>query len=382
MSQSVRTEILTHYGATPSEVEELLAYNNNVFVPVEFDSLPAFPLSPEPHLETWETYLIQAQQQGVFATLRSQLVQLQFPILAGLSETENYRLATRKGYLTSTMPEATGLVLQHPETLQLNLYESLAGKIPVIIAGCREDFVTLVQALLKRNEPVPIPDSMGAVMVAGYNNWERIRTYRMQWESQQIQLPTEAAWQAEFKQLIPQKQRYQDRFIILSSGGYSGVTASDMGMSEQEWLQISLTIRLEHECTHYFTRRLLGSMRNNLMDELIADYRGIVAGNSGNYRADWFMRFLGLEAYPEYRQGGRMENYRGEPPLSAGAFQVLHALVKDAAHNLEKFHRNYAKELSDVLNQGKFIVALTRLTLEELANPETQVLSDLETTWK
>jgi len=379
MSQSIRPEILARYGATPSEIEELLAYNENVFLSLELDSLPTFPLSPEPHLETWETYLSEAEREGVFATLRSQLAQLQFPILPGISETENYRLATRKGYLTAAMPEATGLVLQQPEKLQLILHESLAGKIPVLSAGCREDFITLVQALLKRNEPVPIPNSMGAVMVAGYNNWDRVRTYRTQWESQQLQLPTEAAWQAEFKQLIPQKQRYQDRFIVLSPGGYSGVTASDMGMSESEWLQMSLTIRLEHESTHYFTRRLLGSMRNNLMDELIADYCGIVAANDGNYRADWFLRFLGLKAYPEYRQGGRMENYRGEAPLSAGAFQVLQGLVKDAAENLEQLHINHADELLDTFNQGKFLIALTRLTLEELANTQSLVLSDWET---
>ncbi|MDF0556031.1 hypothetical protein [Kamptonema sp. UHCC 0994] len=377
MSLSLRTKILTSYGATPLEIEELLAYNDNVFAPLEFDSLPTFPLMPESYLTTWETYLTEAEGEGVFTTLRSQLVQLQFPILAGISETENYRLATRKGYLTATMPEATGLVLQQPETLKLILHESLAGKIPILIAGCREDFIALVQALVKRNEPVPIPNSMGAVMVAGYNNWDRVRTYRTQWESQQLQFTTETAWQAEFKQLIPQKDKYQDRFIILSPGGYSGVTASDMGMSELEWLPISLTIRLEHECTHYFTRRLLGSMRNNLMDELIADYRGIIAANNGNYRADWFLRFLGLEAYPEYRQGGRMENYRGEPPLSAGAFQVLHALVKDAAENLEQFHTNHIDKLSDTLNQGKFLIALTRLTLEELANTESSVLSHL-----
>ncbi|CBN58204.1 MULTISPECIES: DUF7005 family protein [Kamptonema] len=377
MSLSLRTDILTRYGATPLEIEELLAYNDNVFAPLEFDSLPTFPLLPESYLTAWETYLTEAEQEGVFTTLRSKLVQLQFPILAGISEIENYRLATRKGYSTVAMAEATGLVLQQPETLKLILHESLAGKIPILIAGCREDFVSLVQALIHRNEPQPIPNSMGAVMVAGYNNWDRVRTYRTQWESQQMQMITEAAWQAEFKKLIPQKDRYQDRFIVLSPGGYSGLAASDMGMSESEWLPISLTIRLEHECTHYFTRRLLGSMRNNLMDELIADYRGIIAANNGKYRADWFLQFLGLEAYPEYRQGGRMENYRGEPPLSMGAFQVLHALVKDAAENLEKFHTNHLEELSSVVNQGKFLIALTRLTLEELANTESTVLSEL-----
>ena len=46
-------------------------------------------------------------------------------------------------------------------------------------------------------------------------------------------------------------------------------------------------------------------MRNNLHDELIADYAGITAA-IGHYRAAWFLRFLGLEDYPTYRPGGRL----------------------------------------------------------------------------
>lgn len=68
-----------------------------------------------------------------------------------------------------------------------------------------------------------------------------------------------------------------------------------MNLSQAEWRRLSITIRLEHECTHYFTYRVLGSMRNNLLDELIADYQGIVSA-IGKYRADWFLRFMGLES--------------------------------------------------------------------------------------
>jgi AraC-like DNA-binding protein len=88
-----------------------------------------------------------------------------------------------------------------------------------------------------------------------------------------------------------------------------------MGLDEQEWLQLSLIIRLEHECIHYLTSRLFNLMRNNLLDELIADYGGIVAA-CGYYRADWFLRFLGLESFPDYRAGGRLENYHHAITLS------------------------------------------------------------------
>ena len=86
--------------------------------------------------------------------------------------------------------------------------------------------------------------------------------------------------------------------------------AADLGLAEAEWREMSLVIRREHECAHYFTRRLFGSMRNNLLDELIADYAGLVAA-TGRFRADWFLRFIGLEEFPRYRPGGRLDLYRG-----------------------------------------------------------------------
>ncbi|MEG3969635.1 hypothetical protein QUA00_18740 [Microcoleus sp. T2B6] len=359
--------ILVGYGATPAEITELLAYCQNPFSSTNLPELQTVPLASEPHLAAWERYYSQAQEVGVFTALRSALVQLQFPIQDKISQTDNYRAATRKGYLTEGMVEATGLELEKPEELQLIIHQTLAGKIPVIIAGCRADFITFVQALTKRNEPEPIPDSMGATIVAGFNNWERIRHYRQEWEAKLSTSPTDADWQAEFQRLKLQKHLYQDCFIILSRGKYSGISAEEIGIDKEEWLRLSLIIRLEHECCHYFTRRMFGSMRNNMLDELIADYQGIVAANGGRYRADWFLRFIGLEAFPEYRQGGRLQNYRGQPPLSDGAFKILQVLVKDAAENLEKFNSQPQGELYPPELQAKLLASFASLTLVKLA---------------
>lgn len=174
ITYETKTNILAEFGSTPAEITELLAYMQNSFIYSNssefFRKLPTFPLASETHISAWERYYLQAQKIGVFPALYSALVQLQFPIQAGISETDNYRAATRKGYLTEGMAEATGLKLAQPENLELILHQTLVGKIPVIIAGCRADFVSLVQALTKRNEPVPIPDAMGATIVAGFNN--------------------------------------------------------------------------------------------------------------------------------------------------------------------------------------------------------------------
>ena len=161
---------------------------------------------------------------------------------------------------------------------------------------------------------------------------------------------------------------YQDRFIIACTGPYSGIDAETLGVDPQWWNELSLEIRIAHEGTHYFTRRALGSMRNNLLDELIADYAGLVA-TLGRFESDWFLRFLGLEDYPRYRIGGRLDAYRGDPPLSEGAFSVLQAVVVEAAVAVEAVDHELPAEAGHEYKR-RLIRALTCLTLEELASAQ------------
>jgi hypothetical protein len=367
--QKFRASVLASYGANASQIEELLAYNHNTFdhknLILPFD----FKFVPEPHVAVWQEYAQAAKSIGTFEILKQVLVQFQFPILEGISQTNEYRAATRRGIPVDGITQATGLVLKKPEALNLIIYQSLAGAIPVLITENREDFVAIVQALTMHNEPKPVPASMGACIVSGFNNWDRIRKYRRQWEAQNPKNCSEVNWRIEFQRLLPQKQLYQDKFIIASGGYYSNVSHLDIGLEESQWRQMSLQIRLEHECTHYLTQRLFFSMRNNLLDEFIADYRGIVSA-CGHYRSDWFLRFMGLESFPNYREGGRLENYRGQPPLSDGSFKILQALVKNASQNLQQFEIKHKDKLITVNDQKLMLIALSFLTLEELASEQ------------
>lgn len=363
--QQLRSQTLAELGASSSEITELLTYNENIFHSDKCQLPETLPPAPEAYITAWQQYVIDAEKIGADEVLKQALIQLQFPILLGISETEEYRAATRQGKFENTK-SFTGLVFQEPKKLKIYIHQTLAGLIPVIIANNRQDFVSLIQAITKRNEPQPIPDSMGACIVSGYNNWNRIYQYQQQWKAKQAN-SFQADWSSEFKRLIACKELYQDRFIILSTGGYSNIPASQLGLTETEWQQLSLKIRLEHECTHYCTRRFFGSMRNNLLDELIADYRGIVAA-IGYYRADWFLHFLGLESFPNYREGGRLQNYRGEPPLSEGAFKILQALVIRVAKNLEDFDKQFFINFRTLTEDATMLLTLSKLTLEELAN--------------
>jgi hypothetical protein len=366
--RTFRMQVLANLGADPVQVEELLSYNQTFFQPTD---IVQYPLPDEPFVGVWENYAREVEQAANIGLLSKYLVQLRFPVRAGMSQNADYLAATRRGVNPDDLEAATGLLLR-PEQCQLLLHSTPAGRIPLLIAETRQDFVLLVQALAKRNEPVPIPDSMGASMVAGYNNWHRIQLLRSAFEASN----PSSSWDVEFQRIKEQKSCYQDRFIILSRGPYSGVPASDLGLQPEEWRSISLAIRREHECAHYFTRRVFGSMRNNLIDELIADYWAI-STTLNHFQADWFLRFFGLEAFPRYRVGGRLQNYRGDPALSDGAFVILQRLVKHAAENLARFDGRYATELRQSDDQPALFLALSAQTVEEIASEDgANILSE------
>jgi hypothetical protein len=361
-----RAAVLRAHGARGGEVDELLAYARDTFVVPEHASSLAAP-PDEPFVAVWERYATEAAELGAAECLRRRLVQLRFPIAAGISESTAYRAATHRGESIAILRDG-GVIFERPDELRILIHPTAAGRVPVIVAGARADFVSLVRALVHRNEPVNVPSSMGACIVAGYNNWDRVAALRAAWREENRDCD-ERRWSEELRRIAPLTELYQDRFILLSSGPYSAVPASVMGLEEGEWRKLSFTIRLEHECAHYVTRRMLGSMRNSILDEIIADYMGLVAA-AGRYKGDWFLRFMGLERFPLYRSGGRLENYRGDPALSDGGFRVLGSLVVAAAAQLECFDARRSSGGWGSVPAARTIFALAARGLEAIASPK------------
>jgi hypothetical protein len=328
--------------------DELARYLENPFDLGALGPGTELPLPDEPFVATWERWAEEARQRGAFAVLSDNLPQLRFPIRDRISATDDYRAATLRGVPPEELPGATGLELERPGLIELAIHPSPAGRIPVLLVRGRAEFVALVRALGRRNEPSPVPDSQGALMVGGFNNWARIRELRSRGQEVTGTTP---------------KELYQDRFILLSDGPYSAVPAVELGLADDEWKEISLAIRRDHECAHYFTRRLFGSMRNHAHDELIADWAGLVAA-TGRFRADWFLCFLGLEDPSRYRPGGRLDIYRGD--LSDAAFAALHEVIRSAALNLESFDA----PLETLEDRARMLTALASLRLDELASHE------------
>jgi len=349
-------------GADQPTVEELTAYCSNPFSVAALPSPPVLPLQDEAHVDDWRDYLDQPGED-LFHVLQSRLPQLNIPVRQGISKTTAYADVVRRGQAFNEADFGGRLTLEQPHLLRASVHSHPAGSLPVLTTSHRKDFETLVNALAFRCEPTPIGPSVNAHMIAGLINWDRMRRYQSYWtDRHEGSGPLD--WPNEFKRVASSESwRFLDRLIILTDSPYSGVHAAELGLDwdSAEWRERSTALRLEHEFTHYATKRLYGKMTLNVLDELIADWAGMSKA-MGHFRAAWFVRFLGLDAYPAVRPGARIHTYWGT--LSEQAAQVLGALVLRAASGLEALHEAHYS----VASRTRFLLALTQLTLELLAS--------------
>ena len=178
-----------------------------------------------------------------------------------------------------------------PQTLKLEIYDSVAGKIPIIYVRDTEDFEQLVTNIAYKGIRPENISTTGASFISGKTT----------------------------------------RFIILSAKPYSNVPASELGLPDKaEWEEKSLILRRGHECTHYFTKQTYGITNNILHDEIMADFIGIYEA-FGFYKAEWFLRFMGIIE----GSGRRFIFYTGDLPENVR--KATSKLAELCAYNLEKW---------------------------------------------
>ena len=350
-------------GATPAECDELLRYNENHFDPDGLGRVGSLPLADEAFVKTWERYAREAESVGAWPVLRRALVQLRFPVRRGMSREPAYEAATRG--LASLQDESPALELSRPDAVRIEIHDTPAGRLPVVVASRRGDFERLVQALTKRNEPAPVPASIGACMVAGYTNVGRLRTLREQWWAGHP-FPTEAGWKRELRMLLPRKALYQDRFIIASTTPYSAVPADRLGLARRD-----VGADVARNPGGARVHALLHAPRVRLDEEPAArrDHRGLCGDRACGRPVPG-------------RLGAQVSRPRVVPalPRRAGAWSTTAAirrsptgpsvsctdLVKRAVDNLESWSAT-ADDATRPDGHIGTVLALTRLTVEELA---------------
>jgi len=370
-------DVLTDFGARDSHIEEVLDYVETGFdvsgvvsagnSTADEAAITGGALLPdEPHVSDWERYVRRAENEGTARVLRDVLVQLQFPIQEGMRDNAAYRRATLNLQSVSDWnPDASSdaLPLDDPDGLTVTLHPTPAGRLPVITTGTRTDFERMLQALTRRNEPEPIRPSVGAMMVAGYRNWDRIARLKESWAHDHPD-GTAQEWSVAFRQM--DASAYSDPFVLCSSGPYSGVSGEVFGLDDEAWSQASAKVRIAHEATHYSTWRLFGSMRNALYDELMADYFGLVHA-FGAFNAERFLTLMTGRYDGKRVADGRIEQYRGG--LSDDAFAVVRDVLVAAAENVDAFDRWAAQHRPSDALRTQTLLAFARHSLVDLAAP-------------
>ena len=238
---------------------------------------PTLPLADAPELAWWHELIGPApggvhQGPALLAALQAALPQLRLPQVAAISSSALYKQAVLRGEPLS--PEALAGAgplpsWEQPQALTLWIAPHPTGAMPVLQTPSWPDFEQLVRALAHRAEPAVLADGVHAQAVSGLINWGLIQRFGRQSRA---------------------------RLIVLHQAPYGSVSAEHVpgGLSDAAWLTASTTLRLEHELTHLATKRVLGEMRLNLLDELVADAMGMVAA-LGRFDAALFGRCLGVD---------------------------------------------------------------------------------------
>lgn len=287
------------------------------------------PLADAPELAWWRGLLEQAPPAGpgglwLLDALQAALPQLLLPQVSGISGSEIYKKAVLRGEpLSAAERDAAGPPppWEQPEALRLWIAAHPCGATPVLHTPSWSDFERLVRALAHRAEPAPIANGVHAQAVSGLIHWGLIDQFGRQSRAQ---------------------------LIVLHEAPYGSVEAEHVpgDLDAAAWLAASTTLRLEHELTHLATKRLLGEMRLNLLDELIADCMGMVAA-LGCFDAALFGRCLGVDV-----DNGRWLSYTRELSASEACAAVQLVMTR-------------ARELQDRLGEQPWLLrsdlAMTRL---------------------
>ncbi len=340
--------------------QELQQYFRGFATPVV--SLPDLPLPEDPHVGRWREYLKMSRDRGIFATLQEKLPQLCIPQHPGVSKSAAYAAVMRRGVPFSTTNFDGRLVLKRPDLLTLEIHSHFAGALPVLGTTHREDFVRLVNAIGNRCEPVAIPEGVHAKCIGGITNWDRVNLLYDLWKKGLVFRASGEHWGTALQRVAREEpETIRDRVVLLHQAPYGSVCYRDVpGMSDvATWLAASTKLRIEHEFTHYATKRILGLMRSNMLDELIADCMGFTA-SLGAFSSTLFRCCMGIDNKACIPQGARAWEYlQGLSP--AEAVTVVEITLK-ATENLQR-----ALTMRPYPTGPGLLLGLAALTLPQMA---------------
>ena len=300
---------------------------------------PALPLPPDAIELWWRRWLLATAKDNQWQALRAELPQLLVTPqpLARLSD--RYQRLVLRGESPQPKDLEVAPRLRDPKGFSITIANHACGAVPVLNVSHHDDFVLIMRCLAHRCEHVPVQGTVHAQAVAGLIHWGLIRE-------------------------IGAKKRCE--ILILHRAPYSSLCATSVpgSPSLDQWIKQSQIWRLEHELTHIACRKLVGEMRINLFDELIADAIGMKTA-LGHFHADLFRQGLGLNVDGTLQDDARAHTYIQE--LDAKYHVTACQMVLARANELEKLLKTKQLPYDSI----KLLKALTKSTLDQPLTPMT-----------
>lgn len=309
---------------TESDPQSLESYLQRRFDPVLEGEVP--PVPDEAHVGWWREH--HQARGGSASSLVEALAQFQIPIAEHASTSEAYARAIRGGQAIMD-PQAAEAIFAAPGAVEWRVVDHAAGGLPVAQFGDRRDFERAFRALGNRCEPVPVGPNVHALYVGGLPNPVRLRAAQSDFLAEGRGTD---AWPEEMRRRrAADATAFHDRLILLHPAPYAGLSASRVGLGEDEWLEASMGLRLEHEFTHHATHRLLGGYRLHVHDEVLADLMGFTAA-LGRFEASLFLEGLGI-GKDGARADARVLTYTAD--LDPNRLPELIDLLRSVANSVE-----------------------------------------------
>lgn len=274
---------------------------------------PALPLPLDRRESWWDQWMDQTPVEQRWLKLHDHLPQLWIQPGRDTRRSERYRRLVLQGKPPNPADRDCAPSLADPNGVKMFLARQPWGAVPVLSFDNHEDFKLALRCLAFRCEDVNLPTTVHSQAISGLPHWGLIRE-------------------------IDSKCRCQ--MLLLHRAPYSSIPAELVpGQPEAAtWIAQSQQWRLAHELTHLACLRLVGEMRINLFDELLADAIGMLAG-LGLFSSELFRQGLGLN-----KDATLMDNARAKVYVST---------LKPEHHRqacLAVLER--AKELERLLNDG------------------------------
>ena len=279
---------------------------------------PNLPLKDDEFNKWWKEWIKASGDNQDWERLRRDLPQLYVIPNVGARLCTQYKQLVLQG-ANPTSSQIEGGV-KKPLGFSIFLESHWCGSIPVIRVKRKDEFDTLLQCFVHRCEPIEIQESVHSQAVSGLIHWGLIGTFG---------------------------KSARCKILILHDSPYSSVsyTAIPGISSEEEWIHCSHLWRLEHELTHIACKFLVGEMRLNLYDELLADAMGMRA-SLGYFDAHLFALTLGLNNDGTGRRGGRAYNYTKQ--LNAKEEIEVFKLVLERAYELDELLKKDIYGIDDI----------------------------------